>query len=228
MAARRIEGQAHDLPQPSREPTGAFDDYIFVVEAFEGTEPWNTRVGGAGSMSMARSLGVARALPVFCGDTVKLRAEFQDEVFAMHVHGFIRVLVARKSIPDKVALFYEGVAHDFEYHEGDEHGDIKWAAFCERPVFDIVADDQAMHIRMNRGMAATVRALDAPVVEPQYYANRTGPAYPDEGMDYSTKSTGSSIELSFCDSKARRTIIDAYAPTAAEVLFRLEHFLVFE
>ena len=82
---------------------------------------------------------------------------------------------------------------------------------------------------MNRGMAATVRALDAPVVEPQYYANRTGPAYPDEGMgDYSTKSTGSSIELSFCDSKARRTIIDAYAPTAAEVLFRLEHFLVFE
>ena len=86
-----------------------------------------------------------------------------------------------------------------------------------------------MHIRMNRGMAATVRALDAPVVEPQYYANRTGPAYPDEGMgDYSTKSTGSSIELSFCDSKARRTKFDACAPTAAEVLFRLEHFLVFE
>ena len=106
--------------------------------------------------------------------------------------------------------------------------DIKWALFCARPVFDIVADDQAMHIRMNRMMSATVRALDAPVVELQYYANRTGPAYPDEGMDYSTKSTGSSIELSFCDSKARRTIIDACAPTAAEVLFRLEHFLVFE
>ena len=40
--------------------------------------------------------------------------------------------------------------------------------------------------------------------------------------------TGSSIELSFCDSKARMTKFDACAPTAAEVLFRLEHFLVFE
>ena len=79
-----------------------------------------------------------------------------------------------------------------------------------------------------RNSAALLVALDAPVVEPQYYANRTGPAYPDEGMDYSTKSTGSSIELSFCDSKARRTKFDACAPTAAEVLFRLEHFLVFE
>ena len=62
MAARRIEGQGHDLPQPSREPTQAFDDYIFVVEAFEGTEPWDTHVGGAGAMCVYR----LRCLVHFC------------------------------------------------------------------------------------------------------------------------------------------------------------------
>ena len=53
------------------------------------------------------------------------------------------------------------------------------------------------------------------------------------GQDWSEKTTGSSIELSFCDSRAKETSPKAEdrataIPTAEEVLFRLEHFLVFE
>ena len=91
-------------------------------------------------------------------------------------------------------------------------------------MFNIVADENSDQRIRDRKLNL---ALDEPVVEPIYYDNATGPEY-KEHPPYSEKSSGSSIELSFCDSKARRTKFDACAPTASEVLFRLEHFLVFE
>ena len=66
-----------------------------------------------------------------------------------------------------------------------------------------------------------------PVCGALYYANGVGEYdNSDErrGQDWSEKTTGSSIELTFED-KGR---IPSKEPTAAEVLFRLEHFLVFE
>ncbi len=239
MAARKINGQGHALPQPSRTPTRAFDDYIFVVEAFEGQSapgaPWGTGEG-TGLMSNARSLGVARAVPVLCGDSVKFRAEFSDEVFAstcvqdgssMNVHGFVRVVVARASAPDKICLFHEGVAYDWGYYDGDDSdgdGEIYWAFFSPRAAFNIVADENSDQRIRDRKLNL---AIDEPIVEVTYYANRTGPEY-KEHPPYSEKNSGSSIELSFCDSRAKMTKFDACAPTASEVLFRLEHFLVFE
>ena len=189
-----------------------------------------------------------------------------------HVHGFIRVLVARASAPDKVALFYENVAYDWGYYE-DEHfadqnllpgweairaedGDgwwyyhaetekstwkkpqrewrdktengIYWALFGNKPVFDLVVDVEDNHVKTHRGIGW--RALDEPICGALYYANGVGEYdNSDErrGQDWSEKTTGSSIELSFCDSRAKETSPKAEdrataIPTAAEVLFRLE------
>ena len=126
----------------------------------------------------------------------------------------------------------KGVAYDWGYYDGDDSdgdGEIYWAFFSPRAVFNIVADENSDQRIRDRKLNL---ALDEPVVEPIYYDNATGPEY-KEHPPYSEKSSGSSIELVFCDSRCRAQSPNAEdrataIPTAAEVLFRLEHFLVFE
>ena len=205
-------------------------------------------------MSTARSLAVARARPVFAENTVKFRAEFEDEVFCTTAvrktsahsrstaHGFVRVLVARASAPDKVALFYENIGYDWDYYEdesdeSDESDEtqngIYWFLFGDKPAFDLKVDDEDDHVKLNRRLGL---CCGEPVCGALYYANGVG-EYDNNnerhGKHWSEKTTGSSIELSFCDSRAKETSPKAEdrataIPTAAEILFRLEHFLVFE
>ena len=102
---------------------------------------------------------------------------------------------------------------------------------CAR--IDLKVDDEDDRVKLNRQMGF---CCGEPVCGALYYANGVGEYdNSDErrGQDWSEKTTGSSIELSFCDSRAKETSPKAEdrataTPTAEEVLFRLEHFLVFE
>ena len=83
------------------------------------------------------------------------------------------------------------------------------------------------YVKLNRRLGL---CCGEPVCGALYYANGVGEYdNSDErrGQDWSEKTTGSSIELSFCDSRAKETSPKAEdrataIPTAAEVLFRLE------
>ena len=75
--------------------------------------------------------------------------------------------------------------------------------------------------------------VDKQPENPKLFPALTSTSRLNLGQDWSEKTTGSSIELSFCDSRAKETSPKAEdrataIPTAEEVLFRLEHFLVFE
>jgi len=121
-----------------------------------------------------------------------------------------------------------------EREERDEtQNGIYWLLFGDKPAFDLKVDDEDDHVKLNRKMGF---CCGEPVCGALYYANGVGEYdNSDErrGQDWSEKTTGSSIELSFCDSRAKETSPKAEdrataIPTAEEVLFRLEHFLVFE
>ena len=121
-----------------------------------------------------------------------------------------------------------------EREERDEtQNGIYWLLFGDKAAFDLKVDDEDDRVKLNRKMGF---CCGEPVCGALYYANGVG-EYDNNnerhGKHWSEKTTGSSIELSFCDSRAKETSPKAEdrataIPTAAEVLFRLEHFLVFE
>ena len=191
-------------------------------------------------MSTARLVGVTRALPVFSasGDGVFFRAEFEEEVFkiglvvgSQHgknaVHGFVRVLVARAAAPEKVALLAETVPYDWAFYEdGADAGPVKWALFSKQVVPYCWPDETRM-----RWILAKHPTLPPPEpfgdmhTEIEYYANNSPPEHLSPA-----KNSGSSIELNFRDDNWNNDewIRAQPASKSAELLFRLEHFLVFE
>ena len=121
-------------------------------------------------------------------------------------------------------------ANALEERDETQNG-IYWLLFGDKPAFGLKVDDEDDHVKLNRKMGF---CCGEPVCGALYYANGVAEYENNEkNRGWSEKTTGSSIELSFCDSRAKETSPKAEdrataTPTAAEVLFRLEHFLVFE
>ena len=137
------------------------------------------------------------------------------------------VLVARAAAPEKVALLAETVPYDWAFYEdGADAGPVKWALFSKQVVPYCWPDETRM-----RWILAKHPTLPPPEpfgdmhTEIEYYANNSPPEHLSPA-----KNSGSSIELNFRDDNWNNDewIRAQPASKSAELLFRLEHFLVFE